>query len=60
MNDYMKNIQLLSEIGQDIIFRLSVESIIESTCDKVNKLIDASTFVIGLYNAEEESIEFPK
>lgn len=55
-NDGMKSITLLSEIGQDIISGFSVESIIETTYDKVNGLMDASTFGIGIYNESNQRI----
>ena len=54
-----KSIQLLSEIGQDITSSFSTESIIETTYDKVNGLMDASVFAIGIYNEKEQSIDFP-
>lgn len=53
-----KNVQLLSEIGQEIISNLTIESIIESTYENVNALMDASSFGIGIYNTTEERIEF--
>src|SRR5665213_3505219 len=54
-----KSIQLLSEIGQDITSSFSIESIIETSYYKVNGLMDASTFAIGLYNEKEQRIDFP-
>lgn len=51
-----KSIQLLSEIGQAITSSFSTESIIDTTYDKVNGLMDASVFGIGIYNEQTQSI----
>jgi transcriptional regulator with GAF, ATPase, and Fis domain len=53
-----KNIKTLSEIGQEITSLLSAEKIIEKTYKKVNSLMDASVFGIGLYNPVENIIHF--
>jgi signal transduction histidine kinase/response regulator RpfG family c-di-GMP phosphodiesterase len=53
-----KNMSLLSEIGQEIITNLTIESIIESTYENVNALMDANGFGVGIYNPEEKRIEF--
>ncbi len=52
-------VKTLSEIGQEITSSLSVEKIIERTYKKVNSLMDASVFWIGLYNEKENRIDFP-
>jgi GAF domain-containing protein len=52
------NIQLLSEIGQQITAMLSVETIMEKVYENINKLMDASAFCLGLYNQENNSLEF--
>jgi len=57
--ELLKNIQLLSEIGQDITSSFSIESIIDTSYYKVNSLMDASTFAIGIYNEKEQRIDFP-
>ncbi len=54
-----KNVQLLSEIGQEIISNLTIESIIESTYENVNTLMDAFAFGIGIYNENTRDIEIP-
>ncbi len=53
------HVQLLSEIGQEIISNITVVSIIESAYSNVNALMDASVFGIGIYNEETGKIEFP-
>ena len=57
--EMLKSIQLLSEIGQDITSSFSIEDIIEISYDKVNGLMDASVFAIGIYNEKEQRIDFP-
>ncbi len=53
-----KNISILSEIGQEITSLLSAETIIEKVYENVNKLMDATVFTIGIYNAEKKQLEF--
>ena len=52
------NMHLLREIGQDIFSKMTVESIIESTYDNVNQLMDAAGFGVGIYLPESEQLEF--
>jgi PAS domain S-box-containing protein len=54
-----KNIELLSKIGQQITSSLSVEKIIETVYQNVNQLMDASSFWIGIYNKEEQRLDYP-
>ncbi len=54
-----KNIELLSKIGQQITSCLSVEKIIETVYQNVNRLMDASSFWIGIYNEEEQRLNYP-
>ncbi len=58
-DEMLKSIQLLSEIGQDITSSFSTEDILEISYDKVNGLMDASIFAIGIYNEKDQSIDFP-
>ena len=37
----------------------TIDSIIDSTYDKVNGLMEASVFAIGIYNEEKKRIDFP-
>jgi class 3 adenylate cyclase len=53
-----QNINLLSKIGKDIIASLSVEKIIDTVHENVNKLMDAPAFGIGIYNPLKNRIEF--
>jgi signal transduction histidine kinase/YesN/AraC family two-component response regulator len=57
VSEAYKNIQLLSEIGREIISNLSINSIIESTYANVNALMDATVFAIGVYDDAKENIQ---
>ncbi len=52
------NLQLLGQIGRDIIANLSVGKIIETVYENVNSLMDASVFWIGIYDKHRGALEF--
>ena len=52
------NVQLLSEIGQKVAANLSVETIIETVYENVNRLMDAQVFSIGIFNEFNQSLDF--
>ena len=52
------NVQLLSEIGQKVASNLSVETIIETVYENVNRLMDAQVFSIGIFNEFNQSLDF--
>jgi transcriptional regulator with GAF, ATPase, and Fis domain len=54
-----ENVKLLSEIGQQITSCLSVEKIIETAYESINKLMEASVFWIGIYQEKDQCIHFP-
>ena len=54
-----QNTKLLSKIGNDITSTFSAKEIIEKVYNNVNQLMDAAGFGIGLYNKENNKIEFP-
>jgi len=54
-----QNIKLLSEIGKQITSSLSVEKIIETAYANINQLMDASSFWIGIYNAAQQTLDYP-
>ena len=58
-NERKKNIELLSRIGRDITGTLSIEQIIDTVYEHVNAMMDAAVFGIGLYNGEQNRLEFP-
>jgi transcriptional regulator with GAF, ATPase, and Fis domain len=57
LDNEMKSIKLLSEIGQDITSSFSIDAIIKTTYIKVNGLMNASVFVIGIYNEKEQAMD---
>ena len=52
------NIQILSEIGQEITSTLNFEKVLDTVYTKVNSLMDATEFGIGVYNQQKQSIDF--
>ncbi len=52
------NVHLLSEIGKKITACLDIKTIISTVYDNVNSIMDASVFAIGLYNPQNNAIEF--
>jgi len=58
-NERRKNIELISEMGQDITSSLSIQHIIETVYAHVNKLMDASVFGIGIINKDKQQLDFP-
>jgi signal transduction histidine kinase len=53
------NLENLSEIGKTITSQLSVEKIIDTVYESINKLMDASVFGIGILNKQNNTIDFP-
>lgn len=49
----------LSQIGRAITSSLSVDKIIDTVYKNVNDLMDATIFGVGIYNKEEDQLEFP-
>ncbi|MDP1727073.1 MAG: GAF domain-containing protein [Bacteroidota bacterium] len=58
VNEAYQNVQLLSEIGQEITSTLDIETILNTVYENVNQLMDASVFGIGTYNTEMETIDY--
>lgn len=52
------NIQVLSDIGQEITSTLDLSSIIKMVYENVNELMDATSFGIGIYNPDIDGLEF--
>jgi len=53
------NLENLSEIGKTITSQLSVEKIIDTVYESINKLMDATVFGIGILNKKTNTIDFP-
>ena len=54
-----KDITILNDIGQSITSILSIDKIIDKTYGNINMLMDADIFSIGIYNKNNNSIDFP-
>lgn len=54
-----ENTHLLSEIGKEISSTLSVDEIITIVYNRINKLMDADAFGIGVYRKEENDLYHP-
>jgi signal transduction histidine kinase/tetratricopeptide (TPR) repeat protein len=52
------NVSVLSQIGKEITSTLNLDTILNTVYEKVNELMDASVFGIGIYIPEEESIDY--
>ncbi len=59
IQEQKNNVEQLSRIGRDINSSLSIENIIHTIYENVNRLMDASVFTIGLHNTGEHKLEFP-
>ncbi|WP_338792750.1 SpoIIE family protein phosphatase [Bernardetia sp. MNP-M8] len=53
-----KNVQLLSEIGQEITAILDLEEIIQAVYQNVNALMPADGFGIGVFDTSQDRISF--
>ncbi|MEQ9423547.1 MAG: ATP-binding protein [Cyclobacteriaceae bacterium] len=58
-NEKRRNVELIGEIGRDITSSLSIERIIHTVYEHVNKLMDASVFGVGIHNKETGFLDFP-
>jgi signal transduction histidine kinase/DNA-binding response OmpR family regulator len=52
------SIELLSEIGKEITASLDLNTILFKLYERVNQIVDASIFGVGLYRAEKHLIEY--
>lgn len=54
----LHNVSILSEIGLEISSTLDFERILGTLYKRVNELMDASIFAIGIYNHEERVLDY--
>ena len=52
------SVSVLSQIGKEITSTLNLDTILNTVYEKVNELMDASIFGIGIYNSENETISY--
>jgi transcriptional regulator with GAF, ATPase, and Fis domain/tetratricopeptide (TPR) repeat protein len=57
--NFSESLTLMSQIGQQIISSLSVETIVNTVYESVNGLMDATGFGIGLYQKLDNTIVYP-
>ncbi len=51
--------KLIAQISKDITSSLSIETIIATVYENVNKLMSAESFGIGIHNPDTNSLQFP-
>ena len=51
-------VSVLSQIGKEITSTLNLDTILNTVYEKVNELMDATIFGIGIYNSENETISY--
>jgi signal transduction histidine kinase/DNA-binding response OmpR family regulator len=54
----MANVELLSDIGKEITASLDFDTIFFRLYERVNQLVDATVFGVGLYHPERHEIEY--
>ena len=52
------NISVLSQIGKEITSTLNLDTILNTVYEKVNELMEANVFGIGIFIPEEEAIDY--
>jgi len=52
------SLRILNQIGASILSEFSIEQMIDTVYEHVNKLMDAYSFAIGIYNPVSERIEY--
>jgi serine phosphatase RsbU (regulator of sigma subunit)/lipopolysaccharide biosynthesis regulator YciM len=58
LRDSYDNVHQLNEIGKHITASLDLDTVLETVYQHVNELMDATVFGIGIYNAEQQHIEY--
>lgn len=58
LQNSFENLSLLSQIGQSITSALDFESVFTELYDRLSAMIDSSRFGIGLFNQEENELEY--
>ena len=53
-----ETVELLSDIGREITASLDLDTILFKLGERVNTLLDASIFGVGLYRLEQHQIEY--
>ncbi|HEV8043164.1 MAG TPA: GAF domain-containing protein [Bryobacteraceae bacterium] len=53
-----ENVELLSDIGKEVTASLDLDTILFKLYERVNQLVDATIFGVGLYRPEKHLIEY--
>lgn len=54
----LSDIELLNNIGKEIISNLTIDSIMDKVYENLNKIMDATSFGIGIYNSKSKTLDF--
>jgi DNA-binding CsgD family transcriptional regulator/transcriptional regulator with GAF, ATPase, and Fis domain len=57
-NELVVSLKILNQIGASILSEFTIEQMIDTVYEHVNKLMDAYSFAIGIYNPLSERIEY--
>jgi signal transduction histidine kinase/ligand-binding sensor domain-containing protein len=57
-NERRKNVELLSDVGKEITASLDFDTIFFRLYEHINKLADATSFGVGIYQPERNQIEY--
>ena len=57
-NHLVVSLRILNQIGASILSEFTIEQMIDTVYEHVNKLMDAYSFAIGIYNPLTEHIEY--
>src|SRR5882757_956107 len=57
-NTLVVSLKILNQIGASILSEFTIEQMIDTVYEHVNKLMDAYSFGIGIYNPLSEHIEY--
>jgi len=57
-NVLLVSLRILNQIGASILSEFTIEQMIDTVYEHVNKLMDAYSFAIGIYNPVSEHIEY--
>lgn len=58
VNTLLVSLKILNQIGASILSEFTIEQVIDTVYEHVNKLMDAYSFAIGIYNPVSERIEY--
>jgi signal transduction histidine kinase/ligand-binding sensor domain-containing protein len=53
-----QDMKLLGEMGKDVTAQLSIVKIVDTVYENINKVMDASIFGIGIFNAKDNTLDF--